>query len=376
MSRTPGEPRERTLGAVPRPRSPRTSAPGRARGRTAGTGRPLLPSLVALAAVAALCLLGLVFLAARFAGTVRAFFGEAALALVLAAATLVLGYWILRRIRPVREPDTAASLTAAAFGLTAAAGAAVVANGALGSLWAAVLGLDLAGVWGPSLTAPLNEELLKLAGIVLVAVAFPYALRVPVDGFVLGALVGLGFEVTENAVSAMNAVVEAGGVDGAAAVVRSAAVRVALTGLASHWTMSAVAGTAVGLLAASAWRPGARRAAGAAGLVLLAMAMHGLLDSPLPGGAAGTAVTIAVNFLIAAAVYLVVRHTHRRRVRASLAAQGEDLGMRRSDAEALATRRGRRSALRRIARPERPAVQERQGAMLATAEDHAAGSAS
>jgi len=319
-----------------------------------------------------LCLAGLLYLVWRFALPVRVFLPEALLGLVLGAATLVFGFWVLRRIRPVREPDADASLVAVAWGLFAATGAGVVANAGLGSVWAKGLGLDLAGDWGAALTAPLNEELLKLAGIVLVAVAFPSAVRGPVDGFAIGSLVGLGFEVTENFVYAINAVLMAGGTGGLVPVVQATVLRVGLTGLGSHWALSAVAGTAVGLLAAVAWRPRPRRAVGAALLVVLAMALHWLLDAPVLGGLPGILFTVAGIFATTMAVYFTVRHTYRRRVRAALAAEAEELGMRRSAAVALATRHGRRRALLRVAQPERTTVAARQDQMVETAEDRAA----
>ncbi|WP_159942338.1 MULTISPECIES: PrsW family glutamic-type intramembrane protease [unclassified Nocardiopsis] len=364
-------------GPVPSPR--RSDQDGTAARRPAGTPaagaharRHRLPSVTALVLVGALCAVGLAFLAARFAGMVRVFSAEAVTALVLALATLAFGFWVLCRIRPVRDPAAGPSLTALAWGLAAATAAGVVANEGLLSVWAKSLGLDFAGSWGPALTAPLNEEVLKLAGVVLVAVAFPHALRGPVDGFVFGSLTGLGFEVTENFIYAMNAVVQAGGTSGVVAVVQSTIVRVFLAGLGSHWAMSAVAGAAVGLLAAAGWRPGRRRAAGAGLLVGLAVALHWLVDAPAPGGMGGLLSKVAVVFLTTMVVYFAFRRTYRRRVRGALASEGGTLGMRRSEATALATRHGRRRELVRVAAPQRPAALRRQEQMLAVAEDRAA----
>ncbi|GAA1444450.1 PrsW family intramembrane metalloprotease [Nocardiopsis tropica] len=365
-------------GTVPSPRrSPHTPpGPRRIPAPRPGDGRSArgrrLPALASLVLITVLCLAGLLYLALQMALPVRAFLPEALLAAALGIVTLAFGFWVLRRIRPVREPDADASVVAVAWGLFAATGAGVVANGGLGAVWAKGLGLDLAGVWGAALTAPLNEEVLKLAGIVLVAVAFPTSVRGPVDGFAIGSLVGLGFEVTENFIYSMNAVLMAGGTGGLAPVVQTAVIRVGLTGPGSHWAMSAVAGTAVGLLAAVGWRPRTRRAVCAALLVALAMALHWLLDAPLFSGVLGVLAKVAVIFATTMAVYLTVRRAYRRRVRDALGSEAEELGMRRSAAVALATRHGRRRELQRVAQPEQPAVWDRQDRMVRAAEDRAA----
>ncbi|MCK9874056.1 PrsW family intramembrane metalloprotease, partial [Nocardiopsis dassonvillei] len=252
----PSPRRARQEGSGPRHVWKRPTGGGRARGQR-------LPALTALVLIGVLCAVGLGYLAVRFTGLVRVFFSEAALAVFLGLVTLAFGFWVLRRIRPVRDPALDASVAAVAWGLTAAPAGGVVANAGLGSIWSKSLGLPFSEVWGAAMTAPLNEEVLKLAGIVLVAVAFPAAVRGPVDGFVIGSLVGLGFEVTENFVYSMNAIVQAGGTGGLVPVVQTTVVRLVLTGLGSHWAMSAVAGTAVGLLAAVAWRAGRCRAVAA-----------------------------------------------------------------------------------------------------------------
>ncbi|OLT28325.1 hypothetical protein BJF83_15680 [Nocardiopsis sp. CNR-923] len=367
------------------PRDHREAAAGLGRPRPAGhtahthafPGRrppgARLPALVGAAVFALACLAGLAVLVLQLWVRVLVFPWASALALAFAVATCAFGFWILRRIRPVRPPDTTASAVATVWGLTAATGTGIVANGGLSGIWNNVLGLEATGVWGAALTAPVNEELLKLAGIVLVAVILPHALRGPVDGFVLGALVGLGFEVTENVVYGFQAITQTGATAPALSVATSAVVRVGLTGLGSHWAMSAVAGTAVGLLAVAGWRPDRRRAVGAALLVLLAIAQHWLLDAPLFGhGLAAVLVRVALIFGCTMAVYAVVRHSYRRRVRRALADEGAAVGMRPSAAVALATRQGRRRAAQAVALPERPAVVDRQERILALAEARAA----
>ncbi|WP_017608630.1 PrsW family intramembrane metalloprotease [Nocardiopsis xinjiangensis] len=340
-----------------------------------GTHEPgqRLPALAAMAVLAAACAIGLVLTWMYASGIVRAYAWPALLASALGVITYLVGLFIFRRIRPVRAPRLTVAVPATVWGILAATGVAAYANTGMGGLWGQILGYETAGDWTAALTAPLNEEILKLAGVVVIAVAFPRALRGPVDGFVLGALVGLGFEVAENFLYALNSISLSGALAPATSVTDSTVVRVVLTGLGSHWAMTAIAGTAVGVLAAVDWRPGPRRALGALGLVLLAMLGHFFFDSPLLGeGLVGIAAKVAFVFLSAMAVYFLVRHTHRSRVRKSLAQQGSELGMRRSDAKKLASRHGRNKALARVARPERPDVRRRQEKMVEEAEDRAA----
>ena len=331
-----------------------------------------LPSLAAMLLFGLLCLGGFGFTMMNFAGAMLVFPVEAVVAALLLTLLGVLGFWVLRRIRPVRPPSLTFSFLALLWGMTGAVGLALFANSNLLSAWSRAGGLEFGTTWGAALTAPVNEELLKVLGVVLIAVIAPRVVRGPVDGFVIGSLVGLGFQLVENFTYALNAISMGGGTGGMASVLETLFVRVGLTGLGSHWAMSALAGTAIGLLAAAAWRPGGRRAAGAALLLLLAMGLHWLFDAPIADHLVGMAAKTLLVFLAAVTVYFAVRHTYRRRVRQDLAAQGEDLGIRRSSAMALANRHGRRRELGHVAHPERPAVRARQEQMVALAEDRAA----
>lgn len=361
-------------GQVPTPRESGQGHEGTERLPAPRTGPPRtqrLPSLVAMVFFGVLCLGGFGFTLMNFTGAVRVFTAEAVVSMLLLAAVGALGFWILRRIRPVRAPGLTFSLLALVWGMTGAIGLALFANSQLMSAWSRAGGLEFGSAWGAALTAPMNEELLKVVGVVLIAVMAPRVVRGPVDGFILGALVGLGFQLVEDFTYALNAITMQGATEGMASVVQTLFLRVGLTGLGSHWAMSAVAGTAIGLLAAAAWRPSARRAVGALLLLTLAMGVHWFFDSPLLETLLGAMVKTLAVFVAALAVYFVARHAYRRRVRQALAEEGEEVGMRRSSAVALANRHGRSKELSRVAHPERPAVRARQEQMVAAAEDRA-----
>ena len=80
----------------------------------------------------------------------------------------------------------------------------IQANGALLSFWAKVMGQPWAHDWAAGFTAPFAEELSKAAGLVLLIVLAPKLVRSAFDGFILGAFIGLGFQVFEDVLYVAN----------------------------------------------------------------------------------------------------------------------------------------------------------------------------
>ncbi len=235
-----------------------------------------------------------------------AFPGPALLAVALEIPLVLVGVVLVRLLRPVRPPSLIWSGAALAWGATAAAGCALLANQGLAGLWAKSEGVKFASDWSASLSAPLNEELLKLCGVIMIVLAAPYVIRGPLDGMVFGALVGLGFQAIENVTYGLNNIVLSGATDPARAVVDSALVRVGLTALGSHWTMTAVAGAGVGYIVARL--RGAEHGGVLAGIacLLTAMAMHLLFDAPQ----LAIAIKVGVNFAIVLVLYLLLSNAY------------------------------------------------------------------
>ncbi len=160
------------------------------------------------------------------------------------------------------------------WGFVAATGAfAINANDAVTSLYAKSLGASFAFDWGAALAAPIDEELAKGAGVLLLLTLASKLIRSPFDGLILGAFVGLGFQISEDIsyawIGAANAFGDVG-VAWSTIVVRT------LASIPSHWMYTAIFGA--GLI----WFVGrpdvpARRGLGA-GLMLTAILMHGLWD--------------------------------------------------------------------------------------------------
>jgi protease PrsW len=168
-------------------------------------------------------------------------------------------------------------LAAAGFvwGAVAAIGAfALLGNDAVMSLYAKTFGASFAFDWGPALTAPIDEELAKAAGILLLLTLAPRLIRSPFDGLIVGALVGLGFQISEDISYAFIGAANAFGDLGAA---WTTIIARTLASIPSHWMYSGIFGAGLVWFIGRPQVP-ARKGLGA-GLMLTAMLMHGLWDA-------------------------------------------------------------------------------------------------
>jgi protease PrsW len=316
---------------------------------------------------AALCVLGAVILGVEFSRYVSVFPGGTALAAVLEFPLLVVGFFVFRLLRPIRSPDLIWSGAALVWGATAATGCALLANQGLIGLWAKTEGVGFASNWSAPLSAPLNEEVLKLCGVIMVVLAAPNRIRGPLDGMIYGALTGLGFQVVENVTYGLDNILQSGATDPFRAVTNSVLVRVGTTGIGSHWTMTAVAGAGIGFLVSRE-----RRREGvvlAIVCLLAAMAMHLLFDAPHPA----VVVKVAVNFLIVGVLYTLLRESYMSSAREAVAACAASGTVSPGEAASALGRQSRRRQRRR-AQPgaQRDRVLARQREVLAIVEDETA----
>jgi RsiW-degrading membrane proteinase PrsW (M82 family) len=177
-------------------------------------------------------------------------------------------------------------LAAAGFvwGAVAAIGAfALFGNDAALNLYAKTFGASFAFDWGAALTAPINEELAKGAGILLLLTLAPRLIRSPFDGLIVGALVGLGFQISEDISYAFIGAANAFGDVGAA---WTTIIARTLASIPSHWMFSGLFGAGLVWFIGRPEVP-PRKGLGAA-LMLTAMLMHGLWNasSAIGGGSA------------------------------------------------------------------------------------------
>jgi protease PrsW len=175
-----------------------------------------------------------------------------------------------------REPIP---LMVAAFlwGAVAATTLSAIGNAGWGIVVARVGGPEFAARWTAAITAPFVEETLKGAGIVLIVLIARDEVDDLMDGFVYGALCGLGFAVVENVFYFF--AVFGGDVGG---VLQGFFVRVIASGLYSHVLYTGLAGMAVGVLTARRDdRPWRDRLLPAGLLVGMAVLGHFLWNSPI-----------------------------------------------------------------------------------------------
>ncbi|MGO4203440.1 PrsW family intramembrane metalloprotease [Rhodococcus sp. TAF43] len=215
-------------------------------------------------------------------------------------------WWFTRHIdRYARQP---VKLIVVAFlwgGFAATWVMAATANDALLALYAKVFGQAWSLDWGAGLAAPFTEEVAKGIGLLLLVSLAPRLVRTAFDGFILGAFLGLGFQIIEDIVYALNSAGSQFGANQVEAAMSTVWLRMA-TGVTAHVLYSAI--FCAGLVYLMG-RPGEPRRAGR-GLALMACAMllHGVWDS---AGAItrgnGALMLVMIVGMILVGLYVVVR---------------------------------------------------------------------
>jgi RsiW-degrading membrane proteinase PrsW (M82 family) len=175
-----------------------------------------------------------------------------------------------------REPVSLV-LGALLWGAVAATVLSAIANEG----WALVVfrlgGPAFAARWTAALTAPLVEETVKTGGVVLIYLIARREIDDEMDGFVYGAMIGLGFALVEDV---FYFVAIFGGTPGG--VLAGFYVRVISAGLYGHVLYSGIAGMAVAYFVSRAGEvPLRRRLLVATGLFAVAVFAHFLWNSPL-----------------------------------------------------------------------------------------------
>jgi RsiW-degrading membrane proteinase PrsW (M82 family) len=143
------------------------------------------------------------------------------------------------------------------------------------------LAFDLLGEsaleWGAAVIAPPVEEILKGCGIVFIALIARSEIDDLLDGFVYGAMVGLGFTVVEDVLYFIG--VFGGSIGG---VLEGFFIRVVASGLYGHVLYSGLFGMAVAyFVTRRGTRPLGRRLLVAGAFILASILGHALWNSPL-----------------------------------------------------------------------------------------------
>lgn len=269
----------------------------------------------------------------------------------IAFALYTVPFWLFIRHED-RFTSVPPKLAAAAFvyGATASISAfAALANDSIRNLWAKSIDQAFAFDWSAALTAPLSEEIAKASGLVLLLVLAPRLIRSPFDGLILGAFLGLGFQVVEDVAYSINGATASFGADQIHQSVLIAGFRM-LTGLASHWVYSAI--FCAGIIYFIGRQPNfpPRRLHGA-GLMLLALLFHALWDGAgaiAAGDAAASAIielSVVIGLLTTFVfVYKSTVKTERNWMRELMSPEVESGVITESELEALAGTRKERKA--------------------------------
>ena len=174
-----------------------------------------------------------------------------------------------------REPISLV-LGALVWGAVAATVLSGVANEGWGLVVARLGGPVFAAQWTAALTAPLVEETLKGAGVVLIYLIARDEMDDVMDGFVYGAMIGLGFAIVEDV---FYFIAIFGGTTGG--VLAGFYVRVISSGLYGHVLYTGLTGIGIAYFVSRRGEATlGRRLAVAVGLFAAAVAAHFLWNSP------------------------------------------------------------------------------------------------
>jgi protease PrsW len=211
-------------------------------------------------------------------------------------------WWFAAHIDHYAKLPAKLMVVAFLWGGFAATGAmAANANDAILSLYAKTFGQVWALNWGPGLAAPFTEEPAKGSGLLLLIALAPRQVRTAFDGFILGAFIGLGFQILEDISYAMTSAGTQFGANQVGASIATILLRM-FSGVAAHILYSAIFCAGLVYLLG---RPAEPRKVGR-GLLLIAipMLLHGTWDSL--AAIAGPSASALIGLLIATIVIALV----------------------------------------------------------------------
>ncbi|HTQ16942.1 PrsW family intramembrane metalloprotease [Mycobacterium sp.] len=259
-----------------------------------------------------------------------------------------------------------AKLMVAAFlwgGFAATGAMAANANSAILALYAKVFGQAWALNWGAGLAAPFTEEWAKGAGLLLLIALAPRQVRTAFDGLILGAFIGLGFQIVEDILYAMTSAGSEFGANQIGASIGTIVIRM-VSGVAAHILYSAVFCAGLVYLLGRPAEP--RRIGRGLLLVATAMLLHGTWDSvaSIAGAHALLLIGLLVGVIVTAlaigvGVYRLTAKREREFVRAVMTPEQARHAITPAELEAAAGNRKARKTFRKAGRNRRERRQAR-----------------
>jgi len=219
--------------------------------------------------------------------------------------------WFLHhRDRFGRETRKLALVAFAWGGLAATWLMALPGNAAMLSIFSKLFDGESAQALGPAFVAPLVEESSKGVGVVMLVLLASRHIRTSYDGFILGAYVGLGFQVFEDWLYGVNASVTAFGFDQAQHSLMIFVQRGGIGGLVSHTLYTALVGAGVGAWVELRGQPLGPRLLRTVGPIAAALVAHGVWDFAAFSGVSAVG-TVVAGFSVAM-VGITYRWTNRQ----------------------------------------------------------------
>ena len=219
---------------------------------------------------------------------------------------LVFLYFLHRFDRWERTPPLLAATAFVGGGVGATFAIAIIGNSAVMSIYTKLFGQAWATDWEAGLTAPFVEETSKGAIFLLLMGLGPVVIRTISDGLIVGAYVGLGFQILEDVLYAQNSAFAEFGAHQSDAVLGTFALR-AITGIPSHALYTAL--FAAGLICLIGTPAQERRVGPGILLLLAAILIHGVWDSAaaLGGEAFAALILLATTVFSIVAILAAIR---------------------------------------------------------------------
>jgi RsiW-degrading membrane proteinase PrsW (M82 family) len=280
--------------------------------------------------------------------------------LVLLAIYAVPVFFLIYYLDVFEREPLSLLLGAVAWGALVAVSLAGPTNTAWLEIFQKVFGNRFAHEWGPAIIGPAIEETLKYLGVVVISLIARHEIEDIFDGFVYGAMIGLGFTVVEDmSYFFNNFIANAGGASEFGVILYGYFIRVIAGGLYTHVLFTGISGMGLAYYVTRLDQPTQRRRAVAVGAFAVAVGAHFFWNSPIlesilgnDPGAANWIVYDAIKglpFLIFLAFLLRLATGRERAVfKAAVAGEiGTDV-MSQDDVRILGDLRLRRSARRAV----------------------------